>query len=49
MGFVGELLKSVVRAKLDQGGDAYDKWVEEAKGRSAKRREDLRKQGIAED
>jgi ubiquitin carboxyl-terminal hydrolase L5 len=49
VGFVGELLKSVVRAKLDQGGDAYDKWVEEAKGRSAKRREDLRKQGIAED
>lgn len=49
VGFVGELLKSVVRAKLDQGGDAYDKWVDEAKGRSAKRREELRKQGIAED
>lgn len=49
VGFVGELLKSVVRAKLDQGGDAYEKWVEEAKSRSTKRREDLRKQGIAED
>lgn len=49
VGFVGELLKGVVRAKLEEGGDAYDKWVEEAKGRSSKRREDLRKQGIAED
>ena len=49
VGFVGELLKGVVRAKLEEGGDAYDKWVEEAKGRSSKRREELRKQGIAED
>ncbi|KAF2124798.1 ubiquitinyl hydrolase [Dothidotthia symphoricarpi CBS 119687] len=44
VGFVGELLKSVVKAKLEEGGDAYDKWVEEAKGRSKKRAEDLRKQ-----
>jgi ubiquitin carboxyl-terminal hydrolase L5 len=49
VGFVGELLKGVVRAKLEQGDGAYDKWVEEAKGRTKKRREDQRKQGIAED
>jgi ubiquitin carboxyl-terminal hydrolase L5 len=49
VGFVGELLKGVVRAKLEEGNGAYDKWVEEAKGRSNKRREELKKQGIAED
>lgn len=48
VGFVGELLKGVVRAKLEQGEDAYDKWVEEAKGRSKKRHDELRKQGIVE-
>ncbi|KAJ4355039.1 hypothetical protein N0V95_003310 [Ascochyta clinopodiicola] len=47
VGFVGELLKGVVKAKLEQGGGAYDKWVEEAKGRTKKRREDARKQGVA--
>ncbi len=49
VGFVGELLKGVVRAKLEQGEGAYDKWVEEAKGRTAKRREDGRKKGMAEE
>lgn len=48
VGFVGELLKGVVRTKLEQGGGAYDKWVEEAKGRSKKRHDELRKQGIVE-
>ncbi|UPX16433.1 Ubiquitinyl hydrolase 1 [Ascochyta rabiei] len=47
VGFVGELLKGVVKAKLEQGGGAYDKWVDEAKGRTKKRREDARKQGVA--
>ncbi|XPS98662.1 Ubiquitinyl hydrolase 1 [Ascochyta lentis] len=47
VGFVGELLKGVVRAKLEQGGGAYDKWVDEAKGRTKKRREDARRQGVA--
>jgi ubiquitin carboxyl-terminal hydrolase L5 len=47
VGFVGELLKGVAKAKLDQGGDAYDKWVDEAKGRTKKRRDDARKQGLA--
>ncbi|KAJ4311639.1 hypothetical protein N0V94_007838 [Neodidymelliopsis sp. IMI 364377] len=47
VGFVGELLKGVVKAKMEQGGDAYDKWVDEAKGRTKKRRDDARKQGVA--
>jgi ubiquitin carboxyl-terminal hydrolase L5 len=47
VGFVGELLKGVAKAKLDQGGGAYDKWVDEAKGRTKKRRDDARKQGLA--
>jgi ubiquitin carboxyl-terminal hydrolase L5 len=47
VGFISELLKGVVKAKLDEGNGAYDKWVEEAKGRSKKRREDMKKQGIA--
>jgi ubiquitin carboxyl-terminal hydrolase L5 len=49
VGFVGELLKGVVQAKLKEGDGAYDKWVEEAKGRSKKRREEQKKLGIAED
>jgi ubiquitin carboxyl-terminal hydrolase L5 len=49
VGFVGELLKGVVRAKLEEGNGAYDKWVEEAKGRSNKRREELKKQGVVEE
>ena len=49
MGFVGELLKGVVKAKLAQGDGAYEKWVEEAKGRTKKRREELRKQGVVEE
>lgn len=39
MGFVGELLKGVVKEKLAQGGDAYDKWIEEAKAKTRKRAE----------
>ncbi|OAL56301.1 ubiquitinyl hydrolase [Pyrenochaeta sp. DS3sAY3a] len=49
VGFVGELLKGVVRAKLEQGGGAYEKWVEEAQGRTKKRRDELRKQGVVEE
>lgn len=49
VGFVGELMKGVVKAKLAQGGGAYDKWVEEAKGKTKKRMEDRKKQGIASD
>ncbi|KAF2749500.1 ubiquitinyl hydrolase [Sporormia fimetaria CBS 119925] len=37
VGFVGELLKGVVRDKLAQGEGAYEKWIEEAKGRTRRR------------
>jgi ubiquitin carboxyl-terminal hydrolase L5 len=47
VGFVGELMKGVVKAKLAQGGGAYDKWIGKTKTR--KRMEDKRKQGIASD
>ena len=49
VGFVGELLKGVVKAKLAQGDGVYEKWVEEAKGRTNKRREEMRKQGVVEE
>jgi ubiquitin carboxyl-terminal hydrolase L5 len=40
VGFVGELLKGVVKDKLAQGGGAYDKWVEDAKAKTKKRGEE---------
>lgn len=49
VGFVGELMKGVVGAKLAQGDGAYDRWIEESKGKTRKRMEDKRKQGIASD
>ncbi|KAF2624964.1 ubiquitinyl hydrolase [Macroventuria anomochaeta] len=47
VGFVGELLKGVVKAKLEQGDGAYEKWVEDAKKQTVERREKARKQGTA--
>jgi ubiquitin carboxyl-terminal hydrolase L5 len=49
VGFVGELLKGVVRAKLDEGEGRYEKWVEEAKGRTATNREKARRKGGVEE
>jgi len=49
VGFISELLKGVVKAKLEEGNGAYEKWVEEAKGRTKKQREDARKKGVASD
>lgn len=49
VGFISELLKGVVRQKIKDGEGSYEKWVEEAKGRSKKRREEARKQGVASD
>jgi len=49
VGFVGELLKGVVKAKLAEGEGSYGKWVDEAKGRTKKRRDEARKQGVAEE
>jgi ubiquitin carboxyl-terminal hydrolase L5 len=45
VGFVGELLKGVVKEKLAQGDDAYDKWVEESKERTQKRLESQGRRG----
>lgn len=39
VGFISELLKGVVKAKLDEGNGAYDKWIEEAKARTKKQKE----------
>ncbi|KAH6644645.1 ubiquitin carboxyl-terminal hydrolase [Boeremia exigua] len=47
VGFVGELLKGVVQAKLEQGDGAYGKWVDDAKKQTVERREKARKQGTA--
>ncbi|KAK7187945.1 ubiquitinyl hydrolase [Paraphaeosphaeria sporulosa] len=49
VGFVGELMKGVVKAKLAQGEGAYEKWIEDGKAKTRKRMEDKRKQGIASD
>lgn len=46
VGFVGELLKAVTRAKLQEGKGSYEAWVEDAKSRAQRKREELRKKGI---
>ncbi|KAF2154375.1 ubiquitinyl hydrolase [Myriangium duriaei CBS 260.36] len=43
VGFIGELAKGVVKQKVEKG--EYDRWVEEAKGRTRSRREEARKKG----
>lgn len=49
VGFVGELMKGVVRAKLKEGEGAYEEWVKEAVERSRKRREEGRRKGDGRD
>lgn len=49
VGFVGELLKGVVKDKLAQGEDAYNKWVEESKAKTRKRAETRRLKGGGDD
>ncbi|MCJ1308477.1 hypothetical protein MMC25_002130 [Agyrium rufum] len=46
VGFVGEALKGVVAGKVREGGGAYDKWIEEAKGKTRARIEERRKKGV---
>ncbi|KAJ4337281.1 hypothetical protein N0V87_004781 [Didymella glomerata] len=46
VGFIGELLKGVVKTKLEKDGE-YDKWVQEAKDRLVERKEKAKKQGVA--
>ncbi|KAK4982824.1 hypothetical protein LTR50_007570 [Elasticomyces elasticus] len=43
VGFVGELMKAVTRAKLKDG--SYERWVEDAKAKTKKRVEGSRKKG----
>jgi len=43
VGFVGELLKGVVKAKIEDG--TYEKWVQEAKDRTKKKVDEGKKKG----
>lgn len=48
IGFAGEVLKGVVAAKLKGGGDAaFEKWVDEAKGKMKRRIEERKKGATA--
>lgn len=49
VGFVGELLKGVVKDKLQQGDGVYEKWVEDSKAKTRRRVEDRKKKGLAGD
>ncbi|KAI9814216.1 MAG: hypothetical protein M1827_003382 [Pycnora praestabilis] len=45
VGFVSEVLKGVVRSKLREGDGAYEKWIEDAKGKTEARIEERSKKG----
>lgn len=45
IGFAGEILKSVIAAKLKEGPDAYQKWIDSAKNTTKQRSEDRKKKG----
>ncbi|KAK4997574.1 hypothetical protein LTR16_007097 [Cryomyces antarcticus] len=47
VGFVGELLRGVVKAKIAAGEGEYERWVGEAKERTRRRAEERRKKGGA--
>ena len=50
VGFIGEMLKGVVRQKVKEGSGAYEKWIEESVERTKKRVEERRtKAGEAEE
>ena len=49
VGFVGELLKGVVRGKIEEGEGRYEEWVKEAKGRTRSRVEEARRKGVQAD
>ena len=51
VGFVGEVLKEVVRGKVQEGEGAYQKWIAEAVGKTKARAEERTKKGggMAED
>lgn len=45
IGFVGEMLKGVAGSKLKEGDAEYEKWIEEAKGKTKSRLEEKKKAG----
>lgn len=45
IGFATEVLKGVTKAKLGEGGEAYDKWIDQAKEKQKKQMEARRTQG----
>jgi ubiquitin carboxyl-terminal hydrolase L5 len=47
VGFAGEVLKAVITTKLEEGPEAYGKWVEEAKTKTKGRSEEQKKKGVA--
>ena len=49
IGFVGEIMKGVTRAKLRDGDGAYDKWIGDAKAKTKGRVEEKKKKGGGEE
>ena len=49
IGFVGEVMKGVVGAKLKEGEESYDKWIQDAEARTKAQIEERRKKGGAEE
>jgi ubiquitin carboxyl-terminal hydrolase L5 len=49
VGFAAEVLKGVVRAKLTEGGNAYDEWIDDAKKVTRNRLEEQKKKGGGKD
>ena len=49
VGFAGEVLKGVIREKLREGPEAYQKWIEDAKRKTKQRSEDHKKKSGADD
>ena len=49
IGFIGEVMKGVVGAKLNEGIGAYDKWIEEAETKTKTKFEERKKKGEGED
>lgn len=49
VGFIGEMVKGVTRAKLDEGNGVYEKWIEDAKANTKTKLEDRKKHGKSEE
>lgn len=45
VGFTGEMMKGVTVAKLREGSESYNSWIEEAKGRTKSRIAERKKKG----